>query len=312
MLASAIASLCRALKQRGFLNKTKESCMKTTVEKIDPKLAERYLTANTSNRHVRNRAVEEYARDMTNGNWILSHQGIAFDESGNLLDGQHRLLAIVRSGVTVPMAVTRGLPVSQLNGVELFTMDVIDRNRPRTTADQLGVCHQIAKANKVMAAVASLAWLCTSSRIRTTVPQALAVLDIYGDHINEAMGITEAFKPADVGVVNGSLAFVAHSHHDQTMEFAKLLASGENISKGMPVYALRNYLIAGGVAARNWTERKEAMGESVINALWYHISNQPLNMIKRGDTNLKAFRQRQRQNVEKVRQIMGYQPAIPA
>ena len=63
--------------------------MKVTIEVITPQLAETYLTANVGNRPVLRRVVARYAREMAAGNWLLTHQGIAFDSQGKLVDGQH-------------------------------------------------------------------------------------------------------------------------------------------------------------------------------------------------------------------------------
>ena len=49
--------------------------------------------------------VAQYADDMLNGHWDLTHQGIAFNTKGELIDGQHRLAAIVKAGVTVKLLV---------------------------------------------------------------------------------------------------------------------------------------------------------------------------------------------------------------
>ena len=83
--------------------------MDLSIETITPKQAEKYLQHNTSNRNLRKSLVSQYARDMENGKWRLTHQGIAFNCDGTLLDGQHRLKAIIESGVTVQMLVARGV-----------------------------------------------------------------------------------------------------------------------------------------------------------------------------------------------------------
>jgi hypothetical protein len=83
--------------------------MELSIETITPKQAEKYLQFNTSNRNLRKSLVSQYARDMANGKWRLTHQGVAFNCDGTLLDGQHRLKAIVESGVTVQMLVARGV-----------------------------------------------------------------------------------------------------------------------------------------------------------------------------------------------------------
>jgi hypothetical protein len=59
---------------------------------------------------------------MLAGEWYETHQGIAFYEDGTLADGQHRLRAIVQSGVSLWMRVTWGMTRRQGLGVdETFT-----------------------------------------------------------------------------------------------------------------------------------------------------------------------------------------------
>jgi hypothetical protein len=73
---------------------------------ITPAQAANWLEhANNHNRSVSDRVVQQYARDIKAGRWHLTHQGIAFDPRGNLLDGQHRLWAVVEAGVPVEMHV---------------------------------------------------------------------------------------------------------------------------------------------------------------------------------------------------------------
>src|SRR4051812_36080512 len=107
--------------------------MKTKPESITPAIAAAILKNNIANRPVRQMAIDEYAQEMSAGRWALTHQGIAIDEKNTLLDGQHRLLAVMQSGVTVVMQVTRGVPVTA-SGNGVFTMDVIDNGRTRKTS----------------------------------------------------------------------------------------------------------------------------------------------------------------------------------
>jgi hypothetical protein len=79
------------------------------VVKINKARAIKILENNVHNRRVRDRVVKVYARDMREGRWKFTHQGIAFDEDGTLIDGQHRLWAIVEADVTIPMVIYEGL-----------------------------------------------------------------------------------------------------------------------------------------------------------------------------------------------------------
>lgn len=81
----------------------------TVMENVDPTTAAKWLERNVRNRHLRRSIVARYARDMAAGNWRVTGESIKFANNGDLLDGQHRLAAIVESGVTVGMFVTRNL-----------------------------------------------------------------------------------------------------------------------------------------------------------------------------------------------------------
>jgi hypothetical protein len=84
--------------------------MKISMETITPARAEEILAGNTRNRHLRSTLVSQYASDMVAGRWKETHQGIAINCDGTLLDGQHRLAAIVQSNTTQRMLVATGVP----------------------------------------------------------------------------------------------------------------------------------------------------------------------------------------------------------
>lgn len=100
------------------------------VRDITPELAQKWLdTANTHNRNLRPLRVADYARDMRTGMWVENGDALRFAEDGTLLDGQHRLAAVVESRVTVPMLVVSGLaPAAQ---------DTVDDGVRRTLQDVL-------------------------------------------------------------------------------------------------------------------------------------------------------------------------------
>lgn len=75
-------------------------------------------------RSVTRRAVAEYAETMKAGLWTLSPHGIVIDSEGRLVDGQHRMLAVVKSGVTCEFDVCYLPPGASVRG--------IDRGRSRT------------------------------------------------------------------------------------------------------------------------------------------------------------------------------------
>ena len=106
--------------------------MNMKYEIITPSKAKEYLAYNICNyRNVDHYRVNTYANDMLSGAWQDNGESIKFGVDGKLLDGQHRLLAIVKAGVPIGMYVCRGV-----------SADIFDIGKNRTPA-------QILKANSL-------------------------------------------------------------------------------------------------------------------------------------------------------------------
>ncbi|MFI2643966.1 hypothetical protein [Streptomyces sp. NPDC018610] len=117
------------------------------VLEVSPELAAQWLARNTNNRPLSKNTVQQLAGQLQRGEWQLTHQGIAFDEDDVLIDGQHRLAAIVKSGIAVPLTVAHGVPRTA------FT--VMDTGRKRTGRDALALAGE-ANATHLAAALRGL------------------------------------------------------------------------------------------------------------------------------------------------------------
>lgn len=130
-----------------------------TIENVDPGTAQRWLEKNKVNRKIRAPLVARYARDMAGRRWRITGQSLAFDIHGNLIDGQHRLKAIVKSGVTLSFAIIRGLPPE--------ARAYIDVGAKRTLTDQFTILGY--QNPSILAAGARLALLWTSKQLSLRV-----------------------------------------------------------------------------------------------------------------------------------------------
>src|SRR5688572_860540 len=111
--------------------------IRSAVETISPEVAERILTASgneVKNRKVRDGHVEWMAGQMREKKWQTNGEPIILDEDGLLLDGQHRLYAVVESGIAIETLVTRG--------VQRSTFSTIDTGAVRSTSDVLGIADE--------------------------------------------------------------------------------------------------------------------------------------------------------------------------
>lgn len=118
--------------------------MKAEIVNVTPQMAADWLKFNTANRPLRRTVVNGLKGALQRGEYIPSHQGIAFSEEGVLLDGQHRLTAIseLRDGA-FPMLVTWGV------STEAFK--VMDIGVKRTAADALGEDRRIIEVARLIA-----------------------------------------------------------------------------------------------------------------------------------------------------------------
>jgi len=134
--------------------------LETSLMLITPELASKWLEdANTSNRNISQRQVDKLAHDMVSGNWRTTHQGIAFYDDGALADGQHRLAAIVRSGIAQTMLVITGLSRSDCIG--------IDQHRPRSVVDTIRISEGENWINKNVVSVSRFLMSLGNNRVAT-------------------------------------------------------------------------------------------------------------------------------------------------
>lgn len=123
---------------QGMTNKTKKSSKPSFTSKwvwITPELAKQWLKKDegTQDRNIRSGHIASMAEKMSAGNWVPTHQGIAFDTAGHRLDGQNRLHAIVKSGVSVWMSVYHDVPRK--------TAGAIDTAKNRHLQDMINILY---------------------------------------------------------------------------------------------------------------------------------------------------------------------------
>tara|TARA_R100000734_G_C3297923_1_gene88897 strand:- start:193 stop:1080 length:888 start_codon:yes stop_codon:yes gene_type:complete len=83
--------------------------MKVSVEEVTPMVAEMLLQKNTNNyRKLSQPTVTKYANKMRQGEWDASACMIQIDTNDVLLNGQHRLHAVMQSGETIQSIIVTG------------------------------------------------------------------------------------------------------------------------------------------------------------------------------------------------------------
>lgn len=246
------------------------------VVAITPAMAEGWLKMNyEGNRKLRQTRVDRWAREMTLGRWRVTHQGIAFNLNGQLVDGQHRLAAIVASGCTVSMMVTRG--------VEDF--DALDQGATRSFSD-------VTQMPAGLVATARALFLMESALIGNGKVSVSDVTDTYR-HAQEAIDAVwqsinrSRYTPA---TVLGALAFAYPLGPDAVLSFGMQLRTGELLERGDPAFQLRG-----------WMDRTRAkltvpVMMATCNAVRYALNGTKLAGVFTGDSGYRAICSSRRAN----------------
>lgn len=215
-----------------------------TIETITPELARQYLGPNRENRKIRQRRVEMYADQMRRGQWQGTGDPFRFDPAGRLLDGQHRLLAVIASKVPLEDAVV-------IRDVPTEAFKVLDTGLGRGTGDSLGVT--VDNSNRKAAACRLLWVMDAGGDPRLSVDLGLVtrtdVFDYYQQHrlaIDAAVPASErvyrTFRSSNPTAWTALIVLGWRINPDWTNEFVERIISGVDLGAGDPRLALRNFL----------------------------------------------------------------------
>jgi hypothetical protein len=122
--------------------------MKITKELITPELAKELLALSVGNRNLSANKVAKYSHDMITGRWVEdTFEFIKISKDGFLLDGHHRLSAIVNAKTPIYLNVVRGVDASIMN--------VIDTGKSRNANDALKI-NGVSNATNIAAIISSV------------------------------------------------------------------------------------------------------------------------------------------------------------
>ena len=218
--------------------------MTMNYELITPKRAEILLKSNTENRHISHGTVEAYSNDMIAGNWDESvGAAISIDEDGTLRDGQHRLMAIVESGISIHTWVCRNVSKD----------GIYDNNRKRSCRDQISILRKdfdkVYSSTRYIS-VANILISRTSCRKDTRTVSPKEVIDFTEEHKNDLDGFFLIMPQSTVAKISIAtvfcalfMAYMSGVDISKIFDFYDVLASGMSTApEEFPIIAYRNYL----------------------------------------------------------------------
>lgn len=245
---------------------------------VTPEIAELWLQRNVNNRPIRAARVASLARDMDADHWKYTGEAIKFDTEGNLLDGQHRLAAVVKSGATVKMLVVIGLEASAQN--------FMDAGARRSAGDALsfrGEVQSLLLASTCRLGLAVERIKATGRdafKEQVTHAEVIEWLTLHPDirrYVQHAARVRNRvdMKPS---VLAYALYRMAERSEEDTVEFLGALVDMRSEGPGDPIYTLLQRLRN----ARRTRERLSQLNELYFIARAWNAyrSAQPLKALK--------------------------------
>lgn len=211
--------------------------MKTAIEVIGPQEAQKILAKTRENRPIRRGWVLFLADQIRRKQWQATHQGIAIDSEGYLIDGQHRLLAVIESGQAIGLLITRGLDKSAYHN--------IDCGLSRTTGDRLKLLSD-PKSNQIACSMVRSYVVATQPKPKAGRVPIDQIENIFLSMSDEFAGVAESFRSPIPGLtrcdVGAALVCYMTKQKNRAEEFVEQYLSGEGMKKGEAPMALRDAL----------------------------------------------------------------------
>lgn len=247
--------------QQGAAGRVVKMQPRAEWESITPDLAAKILERNTANRTLSQGLVDRYAAEMRRDAWDEDNgETIKIAADGTVVDGQHRLWAVVESGRTIRFLVVRG--------VDRDSFQTIDIGKARTAGDLVGIAG-IPSGNQV-AAGAMIALAYRKKKITRDTKSFSSVI-LRSEQLAFAMDNREEFAAATrvsgavgaksligSGTATG-LAFVIARHSKADNKTAMLEGFFRQLGEGIfddrvsaerhPIRMLREKLLANKAAA---------------------------------------------------------------
>jgi hypothetical protein len=234
--------------------------VRTTIDRVlvTPEIAEYILkVANGNNRNISKATVDSYVNDIWNGAWKDNGERVKFGKDGNLRDGQHRLSAIVKSGVAMELDMVFGLDDDIIG--------TFDRQRPRTNGDDYNIKYGTKNGNVLMARARGIRLLFNSHRTK----MSFSLIDTIAADFSEGLRITCDVVTTRSGIgranVMAAFAIAAEARPVKVRTALKELRTAS--LKSQALQKLAAYLNS------DTSDNADTVGKKTLFALWADLTN---------------------------------------
>jgi len=209
------------------------------IETINPEKAKEYLELNKKNRHITRYHLLGLVHEMKERRWIFNGDPIRFN-GNTLIDGQHRLMAVIESDTAQEFVVIR-----QLSNAAFET---IDTGRRRSTSDFLS----IGGEHYPIAISSGLRWLTAWKRFKNfnskePIPntEKLSFLQEYTEVRQLIIGYAGGKSPLRMspGMLGTCHLLLREKNKKSADQYMDQLTTGIELKIGDPAYTVRQWII---------------------------------------------------------------------
>jgi len=214
--------------------------MQTAIIVITPAKAKKYLEQNIGNRPLKKTHVRFLKGEIEKGNWKCNGESIKIGKNKQIIDGQHRLSAIVEAKKSIKTVV--------MTGLDPDVFDTIDTGKNRSPGDTFALMgeknvNQLAALIKSLHRYYDLDWKKAHHISNTEFEKLLErwpdTRQIVRNPTLRAPGLIPA------RCIHLCYYVCRRKNKDQALEFMTKLCNGNDIPARSPIMALRNKIMDG-------------------------------------------------------------------
>lgn len=210
-------------------------------------MATKMLKNNQINRPLKGWLVDYLAKAITSGDFVYNGESVIVSKDGYLLDGQHRLSAIVKTGIPCQ--------IELIEGVNKKVMPTIDTGSGRSAADVFAM--NGFKNCNVLAGVVKLIYYFNKKQLAITRSGSSKMhnteaFEFLMNNLDIPEYIIKTNFPGLSGTEISFMNYVAtNCDPDLGAEFIDKLNNGLGLSDGDPVLQCRNVLLKNKIESRH-------------------------------------------------------------
>lgn len=256
--------------------------------KVTPQMAKEWLEQSVGNRLISSQSVAKYTETMLMGRWkAIKSEPIVFSTDGKLMNGHHRLFAVIRSNRAIDFWVEFDEDASN--------MLYLDDGRSRKPADNKFImtgdpnCHYRERIAKIVLAYFGTDHSTTSFGIASLEAAEAGLKDAFDQLVTSV----DKLKGKVAAPYLAALSYFQPLYPQLTIEIARDLTQRRG-EKGSAVGAILS-LMSNGRNTSN-TGNRNATFSATVGALEHAVNNRKIEFAKPNDsavTRITILRERQ-------------------